>query len=136
MTNTREDPVQLNHIPLEYVQQYIYLGQNISPNSNVEKEISRRIGLAWRKFWSLKFILMDNKPKKCPKAEILEKCVIPTLIYGCQTWSLTEKQKRALQICQRQMERKILHISHRDRTRNYVIRSRTRKTDVATTATL
>ena len=134
MTNTIEDPIQLNQVPLEYVQQYIYLGQNISPNSNTEKEISRRIGLAWRKFWSLKFILMDKKQKTSIKAETLEKCVIPTLLYGCQTWSLTEKQKRTLQICQRRMERKILHITYRDRIRNDIIRSRTRMTDVATAA--
>ena len=68
------------------------------------------------------------------KAEILGKCVIRTMVYSFQRWSLTEKQKRELQICQRRMERKILHITHGDRIRNDVIRCRRRMTDVATAA--
>ena len=47
---------------------------------------------------------MDRKIK----IKALESCIFPSLLYDCQTWNLTEKQKKNLQICQRKMERKIL----------------------------
>lgn len=126
MTNGTQDPIQIQQSPLEYVQQYVYLGQSISLNKNTENETKRRIGLAWNKFWLLKFLLMDKRQNASTKAEILDKCVMPTLLYGCQTWSLTEKQKKQLQVCQRRMERKILNVSLRDRLRNEEIRTKMR----------
>lgn len=135
MTNDEEVQIQLGQVNIEYVQQYTYLGQTISPHSNTEAEIKRRIGLAWRKFWSLKFILLDKRQKTSIKVEILEKCIFPALLYGCQTWSMTERQKLALRVCQRRMERKILHISLRERIRNDDLRRRTGMTDVVEIAT-
>ena len=93
MTNATEEPVYIGGEPLEYVQDYMYLGQNLSFHNNMEKEIKKRIGLAWKKFWSLKFILMDKSLKQTLKVEVLEKCVLPVILYGCQTWALTAKQR-------------------------------------------
>ncbi|KAJ4450452.1 hypothetical protein ANN_01877 [Periplaneta americana] len=62
MINTSEDRIHLNGQPLEYVEDYTYLGQNLS-SSNSKKEIKRRISMAWKKFWSLKFILTDKFQK-------------------------------------------------------------------------
>ncbi|KAJ4437195.1 hypothetical protein ANN_17330 [Periplaneta americana] len=125
MTNTSEDRIHLNGQPLEYVEDYTYLGQNLSFSSNSEKEIKRRISMAWKKFWSLKFILTDKFQKLSLKVETLEKCVLPVLLYGCQTWSLTSKQRRMLQTSQRSMERKILQLSLRNKVRNEELRNRT-----------
>ena len=108
----------------------MYLGQNISLNNGTESEIKRRIGLARKKFCLLKFLFTDRRQKISTKAEILDKCVMPTLLYGYQTWSLTEKLRKQLQVCQRRMERKILNISLRDKIRNEEIRRRTNMRDV------
>jgi hypothetical protein len=56
-------PIFLNGQQLEYVQDYTYLGQNLSFHKGSEKGIKRRIGLAWKGFWSLKFILTDKYQK-------------------------------------------------------------------------
>ncbi|KAJ4437180.1 hypothetical protein ANN_17315 [Periplaneta americana] len=133
-TNASEDRIHLNGQPLEYVEDYIYLGQNLSFSRNSEKEIKRRISMAWKKFWSLKFILTDKFQKLSLKVETLEKCILPVLLYGCQTWSLTSKQRRTLQTCQRSMERKILQLSLKNKVRNEELRNRTDMKDVINTA--
>jgi hypothetical protein len=115
MTNGSTTRIFLNGQQLEYVQDCTYLGQNLSFHKSSEKGIRRRIGLAWKRFWSLKFILTDKYQKISLKTEALEKCVITVLLYGCQTWSLTSKQRQMLQSCQRRMERKILGVSLKDR---------------------
>ena len=62
---------------------------------------------------------------------VFESCVFPSLLYGCQTWNLTEKQKKDLQTCQRKIEMKILGLSLKDRVPNTMIREITKLGDVA-----
>lgn len=125
MTNVTELPININGTPIEYVPEYVYLGQNLAFHYNIEKEVKRRIGQAWKKFWSLNFILKDATLKTSTKAEVLEKCVLPVLTYGSQTWSLNGKTKHMIQVCQRKMERMILRVSLRDKIRNEDIRRTT-----------
>jgi hypothetical protein len=72
MTNGPTTPIFLNGQQLEYVQDYTHLGQNLSFHKGSEKEIKRRIGPAWKRFWSLKVILTDKYQKTSLKTEALE----------------------------------------------------------------
>ena len=135
MTNYQELPILVNGKQVNYVHEYLYLGQLVTFTRRGDKEINRRISLAWNKFWSLSFIFQDKKLKLRTKRDVMDTCVLPVLLYGAQTWSLTEKQKNMLRICQRKMERKILHISLKDRIRNSEIRQRTGILDAVSRAT-
>ncbi|KAJ4450742.1 hypothetical protein ANN_02172 [Periplaneta americana] len=111
------------------------LGQLVSFHQKTEKEIKRRISLAWKAFWSLKFIVLEGTLSKKLRVEILETCVTPVLLYGCQTWSLTAKLRNSLQICQRKILRKILGLSLRDRVPNEVLQKMAAIKDPALQAT-
>lgn len=134
MTNDREIQVQVDSQTIDYVQEYVYLGQSVSFRDSSQKEVTRRISLAWKKFWSLSFILMDRAQKLDIKRDILDSCILPVLLYGAQTWTLTQQQMKPIQTTQRKMERKILHISLRDRVKNTTIRERTQVKDAAHSA--
>ncbi|KAJ4435564.1 hypothetical protein ANN_18180 [Periplaneta americana] len=97
--------------------------------------ISRRISLAWKAFWTLKFIIQEKTLSRKLRVEILETCVTPVLLYGCQTWSLTAKLRNSLQICQRKMLRRILGLSLRDRVPNEVLQKMSEIKDPALQAT-
>ena len=131
MTNSQPTAIKVESAELQYVEDYTYLGQLIGFKNNMDKELKRRIALAWKTFWTLKFILLDKKLNRKIKIKALESCVFPSLLYGCQTWNLTEKQKKDLQTCQRKMERKILGLSLKDRVPNTRIREITKLGDVA-----
>ena len=88
----------------------------------MEKELKRRIAIAWRTFWSLELFLLDRDLNRRLRFQALESCIFATLLYGCQTWKLTENQKN-IHVCRRKMELKILGISLRDRIPNAKIRS-------------
>ena len=111
MTNSQPTAIKVESAELQYEEDYTYLGQLIGFKNNMDKELKRRIALAWKTFWILKFILLDKKLNRKIKIKTLESCIFPPLLYGCQTWNLTEKQKKDLQTCQRKMERKILGLS-------------------------
>lgn len=131
MTNSQPQPIQVNATRLQYVEEYIYLGQLVGFKSCMTRELKRRIASAWRAFWSLQFILLDKKLNRKLKLEVLQSCIFPTLLYGCQTWKLTVNQKTQIQICQRKMERKILGLSLRDKISNTRLKQMTNTRDMA-----
>jgi hypothetical protein len=60
-----------------------------------------------------KFTLADKSRKTETKKDVLKTCVLPVLLYGAETRSLTKK-KNALQTCQRDMK----HVAWSDREKN------------------
>ena len=134
MTNHKEREVVINGVKMSYVNKYIYLGQTVTFHNRADEEVEKRTTMAWNKFWSLSFILLDKNQKMDMKKKIMDSCVLPVMLYGAQTWSLTEKQKKKLAVCQRKMERKIMGINLKQKIRNDIIRKKTRVMDVLATA--
>lgn len=99
---------------IERVDEIKYLGQIISLNDKNEKEIKNRIGLGWKKFWSLGHILKGKFQNK-HKIDIMNACVLPTITYGAQTWTLTQKEKTKLRVTQNSMMRAIQNVKIRDK---------------------
>ncbi|GFS22254.1 endonuclease-reverse transcriptase [Elysia marginata] len=48
------------------------------------------------------------------KKQVYGQCILPTMTYGCQTWSLTKIVGNKLKVAQRATERKILGIKIKD----------------------
>ncbi|CAF4889151.1 unnamed protein product [Pieris macdunnoughi] len=132
MTNSKERPIFVNATSLEYVQNYIYLGKQISfsQNRHVE-ETNRRVNLAWNKYWALKEVLKSNHNLTI-KRTVMDTCILPCLSYGCQTWIFNKALIKKIGVCQRAMERSILQLKLKDKIKNKVIRSRTKIKDVVT----
>ena len=118
MSNGPATPIRVDGMYLQYVSEYVYLGLLVSFNHKIEKEVQRRVALAWKAFWSLKFILLDKALNRKLKLETLQTCVIPVLLNDCQTWFLTAKPGNTLQVCHRKMILKILGISMRGKVTN------------------
>ncbi|XP_037294379.1 uncharacterized protein LOC115454908 [Manduca sexta] len=114
------------------VEEYVYLGQTLSLEKNgQDREIKRRIQLGWGAFGKLSDVLKAKKVPLNLKRRIFEQCVLPVMIYGAETWSLTKQLIHRLQVTQRAMERAMLGISLRDMVHNTEIRKRTSLRDVA-----
>lgn len=129
ITNSSRKPIKIEGKPIEYVNDYVYLGKQVSfeANSN-EKEIDRRINIAWKKFWAQKEILKENYSPKMKKV-IMDSCILPSLTYASQTWVYTERVKNKIMSCQHAMERSILKLRRIQKTRNADIRKKTNVTD-------
>lgn len=103
-------PLEYIYKPLEYMYSYRYLGKSIAfKNNKDEEEVERRINIimSWKKFWSWKEILKGSFPLHLKKT-MMDTCILPTLLYGCQTWTYSTKIKTKLGTCQFAMERSIL----------------------------
>lgn len=134
MTNNIKIPILVDCEPLKYTDQYIYLGKQISfDGSNNYQEVERRAQITWNKYWSLREIFKSKMPIKL-KTKTMNSCLIPCLIYACQTWKFTTKVKNKIITCQRGMERSMLNIKKIQKIRHTEIRNTTKATDGLTQA--
>ena len=120
-----------NNSKIKVVNEYVYLGQRISFDKNSQRaEISRRIQLGWTAFGKLSDVFNSKFPQYL-KTQVFDQCVLPTLTYASETWSLNEGIMECLRIAQRKMERKMLGIRLQDRKTNEWIRQKTKVIDIA-----
>lgn len=130
MSNSESFPITVNGKTVEYVEEYTYLGQIISPKDLTTKEINNRVTLAWKRYWSLKEVMKNPLIPLKAKSKIFNSCILPVMTYGCQTWSLTNHNIHKLETCQHSMERSILNIKLKDKVKLDTIRKKTEFTDV------
>ncbi|XP_023946281.2 LINE-1 reverse transcriptase homolog [Bicyclus anynana] len=129
MTNGKKGKIMLDGVELVYVEQYTYLGKQVSfSKSNNEDEVHRRVTCSWNKYWAHKEILKGNYDSNMKKT-IMDTCILPCLIYGSQTWTFTNKISNKIRTCQRAMERSMLHLRKIQKTRSQEIRKKTKLTD-------
>ncbi|XP_037872508.1 uncharacterized protein LOC119629720 [Bombyx mori] len=132
MTNSVKHPIKLEGKTLEFVNKYIYLGKEISfEDRSEEEEVQRRINMSWKKYWSLKEIMKGDYPLHLKKT-VMDTCILPTLTYGCQSWTFNTTIKTKMVNCQKAMERSILKIKIKikDKVRSEFIRNKTKLIDV------
>lgn len=132
MTNSTERNLEVNGTKFEYVKEFVYLGQIISSEDSMSKEINKRIACGWKKYWSLKEIMKNKDLGIHIKRKTFNTCILPCMTYGCETWTLTDKHREKLAKTQRAMERSMLSIRLSDRIRNWEIRRKTKVTDIIT----
>lgn len=129
MTNGKKEKVMLDGVELEYVEQYVYLGKQVSfSKTSNEEEVNRRVTCSWNKYWAHKEILKGNYDLNLKKT-IMDTCILPCLTYGSQTWKFTSKISNKIRTCQRAMERSMLSIRKIQKTRSQEIRKKTKLTD-------
>lgn len=100
LTNTDDDNFKLLDENIEKVNniKYLYI-KYLSFDNCMEEEINKRVASAWRAFWSMKEFFYGSLPIS-HKSKLLEKCVLPVLTYGAQSWTLTEELKDKLRVAQ------------------------------------
>lgn len=84
LTNSTQTEIKINNLPIKYEDEVTYLGQKITFNNMMEKELQTRISNSWKGFWKLQKIFKGNFDLKL-KIKTSERCIYPILIYSCQT---------------------------------------------------
>ncbi|GBP72876.1 Putative uncharacterized transposon-derived protein F52C9.6 [Eumeta japonica] len=130
MTNGNKSSIKVDDSEIDYVDEYIYLGQLISPQDNINKEIERRVANSWKRYWGLREVIKD-KTHIATKSKLFNICILPVLMYGSQTWAITKNITNRIAICQQSMERSMLGVKKRDRLRNINIRKKTKVQDAS-----
>ena len=116
--DTPQIKIKIDGVEIEQVQQFKYLGQTISDNGRCDSEIIKRIEIARGAFNSLKGVLLSSNISLTTKKRIIKCYVWSTLLYGCETWTLTQTHINKLQAFEMWVYRKLKRIPWTDKVTN------------------
>ena len=114
-----EVTITLRGNPLEAVESFSYLGSEVGKNAKAGGDVGTRLEKAsrvyqkWRKevFWS-------RSVSKRTKLHVFRVMVMPVLLYGAETWAVTQQELRKLYAFQMKCLREIVGVTLWDRRRN------------------
>ena len=95
---------------LEAVDDFTYLGSNISAENSVQKDISARINKARNSYCSLRNIWKSNIYSLKTKLRLFNRNVISVLLYGCQSWRVSKDDMNKLDVFQTKFLRRTCNI--------------------------
>ena len=90
-------PVQVEGGSVDVVQDFTYLGANISRDGEITNEVTRRIARAARAFGCLRVPVFKNKDLSlATKRAVYRAVVLAVLLYGAETWTMKAVHTRCL----------------------------------------
>ena len=98
---------------------FTYLGSKISSNLSLDAELNARIGKASATMAKLSKRVWENKKLTIStKVKVYHACVLSTLLYGSEAWTLYSSHERKLNTFHMRCLRRLLGITWQDRIRN------------------
>ena len=116
---------------MEVVEAFTYLGSTIHSTGSSEPEIRRRIGIAREYMKSLDRSIWRSQITLETKLRLYRVYIIPILVYGADTWTVTATIQRKLDAFEQWCLRRILKIPWQAHTTNQEVRDRTLITPVS-----
>lgn len=95
---------------LDIVDDFVYLGANISNTGSCEKEIRRRIGMAKNAMAQLAKIWRDRNISRNTKKKLVQTLVFSIFSYGSETWVIKKADRDRIDAFEMWCWRKMLQI--------------------------
>ena len=111
-------PIIIDGLNLNYCLQLIYLGHRRSFELNDTPEVQRRLRAGWCAFNRYYQFLTSRTVSLKLKRKVYQSCIEPAILYGCETWTLRQKDLSTLITGQRRMMRKMIGVTLLDRHTN------------------
>ena len=110
INNNSAEPIKINDEIVETVTNFTYLGSNVSKDGGCQKDVELRINKARCTFGRLRNVWRANNMELRLKLKIFNACVKSVLLYGCETWFVTNTIEAKLQTFVNRCLRNILGI--------------------------
>ena len=128
-----EPTITVNKEKLPAADNFTYLGSTLSRSANIDAEVNNRIAKASAAFgrlrckvWERDGITLDTKLK------VYRAIVMPSLLYGCETWTVYQRHARTLNRFHLNCLRKILRIRWQDKIPDTDVLSRSNMMSIHT----
>ena len=116
------EKVRVSEKEMQGLDNFNYLEVMISTDGGMGEEVAHRV-LEGRKVWgTMAKLWKENMISREVKRELYERVVIPTVVYGSETWSLSAQERRKIEVFEMMCLRNICGIRRVDRVRNAIIR--------------
>ena len=99
--------IKCDNNSFESVEEFIYLGTNLTNQNSSAEEIKSRLRLGNACYHSVQNLLSPRLLSKNLKIKIYRTIILPVVLYGCETWSLTLQEERKLKVFENMVLRRI-----------------------------
>jgi hypothetical protein len=86
---------------IEKVEELKYLGTTLTDQNSIQEKIKIRLKLGIACYHSVQNLLSFSLLSKNLKIKIYRTIILPVVLYGCETWSLTLREKYRLRVLRR-----------------------------------
>src|SRR5215510_12912355 len=78
---------------------------NASDQNSIQEEIKSRLNLGNARYHSVQNLLSPRLLSKNLKIEVYRTIILPVVLYGCETWSLTLREEHRLGVFENRVRR-------------------------------
>ena len=115
--------IKIDNTLIEQVNNFKYLGVELSHTGTDDSEINNRITQSQKLYQALKEPIINRKEvTKKTKVNVYKTIYRPVLTFGCETWNLSKAEKSRIQAVEMRYLRRVKGITKRDRIRNEIVR--------------
>ena len=99
--------MKIDNSSIERVEEFIYLGTKLTNENSIQEAIKNRLKLGNACYYSVKSLLSSSLLYKKLKIKIYRTIILPVVLYGCETWSLTLREERRLSVFENRVLRRV-----------------------------
>ena len=99
--------MEIGNYDFEVVPSFVYLGSMVTDKNDMTSEIQRRILRASKCYYGLLKHFRSSALSRVSKIRIYKTLILPVLIYGSETWTLSKPNEQRLHIFERKILRRI-----------------------------
>ncbi|KAJ4445854.1 hypothetical protein ANN_12539 [Periplaneta americana] len=103
----RNGNIKIGDLSFEGVEKFKYLGATITNINDTREEIKHRINMGNACYYSVEKLLSSSLLSKNLKVRIYKTVILPVVLYGCETWTLTLREEHRLRVFGNKVLRKI-----------------------------
>jgi len=89
------------------VEEFKYLGTTLTNQNSIQEEIKSRLKLGNVCYYSVQNLLSSRLLSKNLKTKIYRTIILPVVLHGCETWSLTMREERRLRVFENRVLRRV-----------------------------
>ncbi|KAJ4445713.1 hypothetical protein ANN_12398 [Periplaneta americana] len=103
----RNGNIKIKDLSFEEVEKFKYLGATVTNINDTREEIKRTINMGNACYYSIENLLSSSLLSKNLKVRIYKTVILPVLLYGCETWTLTLREEHRFRVFENKVLRKI-----------------------------
>ncbi|KAJ4449132.1 hypothetical protein ANN_00527 [Periplaneta americana] len=94
----RNGNIKIGDLSFEEVEKFKYLEATVTNINDTRGEIKRRINMGNACYYSVEKLLSSSLLSKNLKVRIYKTVILPVVLYGCETWTLTLREEKRLSV--------------------------------------
>jgi hypothetical protein len=105
--------IRIDNESFEKVAKFKYLETTLTNQHENHDEIKSRLNSRNACYYSIQNLLSSRLIPKNLKIKVYKTLILPVVLYGCETWSLTLKEVHRLKVFENRVLRKVLDLKGR-----------------------